>query len=98
MVYVILTYDHRHRGVSTQTYDAHDAALAELCVRERAAEPHEEVVLFSSDSVDTLRRTHARYFHTIEEIAEAGADRLSVAEAKSSSEIEALRSRFLDAD
>ena len=91
MAYVILTYNHRDGRVSTWTHDAHDAALTELRVRERAAQPHEEIVLFCSDSVDTLRRTHARYFHTIEEIAGAGANRLSAAEATSSSQIEALR-------
>ena len=68
MTYIILTYDHDAKQVSHVSFDDQQEALADLRIREAAAAPHEEVVLFASDSLDTLKRTHSRYFYSLEEM------------------------------
>ena len=39
--------------------------------REHRLEPHIEVVLLGARSEDVLRRTHARYFKSVRELAES---------------------------
>lgn len=68
MAYIILTYDHKARSVSHVSFDDQREALEDLRIRETEAAPHEEVVLFASDSLETLKRTHSRYFYTLEEM------------------------------
>ena len=68
MTYFILTYDHNAKQVSHVSFEHQKEALADLRIREAVAAPHEEVVLFSSESLDTLKRTHSRYFYTLEEM------------------------------
>ncbi len=70
MSYIILTYDHNAKCVTHVSFEDQREALADLRIREAAAAPHEEVVLFSSDSLETLKRTHSRYFYTLEEMEE----------------------------
>ena len=70
MAYIILTYDHNAQQVSHISFDDQKEALADLRIREAAAAPHEEVVLFASDSLESLKRTHSRYFYTLEEMEE----------------------------
>lgn len=68
MAYIILTYDHNAKEVAHVSFDDQKEALADLRIREAAAAPHEEVVLFASDSLETLKRTHSRYFYSLEEM------------------------------
>ena len=68
MAYIILTYDHQAKQVSHVSFDDQKEALADLRIREAQAAPHEEVVLFASDSLESLKRTHSRYFYTLEEM------------------------------
>ena len=53
--------------------DAREAALQRRfeLEREHRLEPHIEVVLLGARSEDVLRRTHARYFKTVQELVES---------------------------
>lgn len=53
--------------------DAREEALERRFALERdhRLEPHIEVVLLGARSEDVLKRTHARYFKTVRELAES---------------------------
>ena len=70
----LLVYDRKsgkleHREYSEQE---HERALADRFAREAAEREHPdvEVVLFGADSLEALKRTHARYFSTLAETVE----------------------------
>ena len=46
-----------------------DRAYAERNRLELAKEPHIEVVVLEADSLETIKKTHRRYFYTLEELA-----------------------------
>ena len=49
--------------------DQRDLAYAERQHLERTKPPHIEVVVLESDSLATIKKTHGRYFYTLEELA-----------------------------
>ena len=53
--------------------DAREEALERrfALARDHRLEPHIEVVLLGARSEDVLKRTHARYFKTVRELAES---------------------------
>jgi hypothetical protein len=75
MKYFLLVYDQRNQRVLDVENYGEDGAAAlarrfELD-RQYAAEPAIEVVLLSAESEAALSRTHARYFKSVGELAEA---------------------------
>jgi hypothetical protein len=72
MRHFLLVYD-RRRGalLETRPFDDRDAAFHARFEAERAhrTNPTIEVVVLSADSEEALRRTHARYFETVSEMA-----------------------------
>jgi hypothetical protein len=74
MQYFVLVYDQRS-GILEQLEPfpevASEAALARRFELERdnRERPEIEVVLLSADSEGALRRTHSRYFETVEQLA-----------------------------
>ena len=71
MKYFLLDYDHDTRDVSVTPIAERAEALDAYSEREREAlGSSHEVVLFYGESEDDLRRTHARYFYDLAEMAE----------------------------
>ncbi len=76
MKYFLLDYDHDTREVSVTPITERGEALGAYSEREREAlGSSHEVVLFYGESEDDLRRTHARYFFDLAEMAERVLDR-----------------------
>ena len=77
MKYFVLIYDQlAGRLLDVENYGPEGAAAAlarrfELD-RQYAAKPKVEVVLLSAESEEALRQTHARYFKSVNELAQAG--------------------------
>ena len=71
MTYFLLTYDRAADQVEVAPFTDLKSAAAELERATLAKRPTDEVVLFYADSIDTLRRTHSRYFFTEREMIEA---------------------------
>ncbi|MCY4640061.1 MAG: hypothetical protein OXC94_06945 [Chloroflexi bacterium] len=71
MKYFLLDYDHATSEVSVTPIEEISEALAAYSEREREVlGSSHEVVLFYGESEDDLRRTHARYFVGIAELAD----------------------------
>lgn len=71
MKYFLLDYDHDTSEVSVTPIEEVGEALVAYSEREREAlGSSHEVVLFYGESEDDLRRTHARYFVGIAEMAD----------------------------
>lgn len=68
MTYFLLTYDRIADRVAVAPFADVERAAAELERTTLAKRPTDEVVLFYTDSIDTLRRTHSRYFLTEREM------------------------------
>ena len=76
MKYFLLDYDHDTSEVSVTPIEEVGEALAAYSKREgEALGSSHEVVLFYGESEDDLRRTHARYFFDIAEMADRALDR-----------------------
>lgn len=73
MAHFLIVYDRRAgRLLREEPYDDANDALKERFRVERLhrADRNLEVVVLSADSAEALRRTHARYFMTLGELAE----------------------------
>ena len=71
MKYFLLDYDHDTSEVSVTPIEDTSEALAAYSEREREVlGSSHEVVLFYGESEEDLRRTHARYFVGIAEMAD----------------------------
>ena len=73
MNYYVLVYDQRSGTLITIEHYGSDGAPAALARRfeldrEYAGNPGVEVVLLSGESEDALRRTHGRYFKSVNEL------------------------------
>ena len=68
MTYFILTFDRRRSEVALEPFEDVDMALERLHRAEVAQKPGQEIVLLYARSEEDLRRTHARYFHGIDEM------------------------------
>ena len=71
MTLFLLQYDRRQGKLLT--LDAYDEARREEAMRRRrelelSKSAHIEVIILEADSEATIRRTHRRYFQTIEEM------------------------------
>ena len=75
MKYFLLVYDRGLQkildGPRAYAFDHRDRALAdrERAISDNIVNPDIEVVLLGADSVDELRKTHARYFQTSAQIS-----------------------------
>jgi predicted nuclease of predicted toxin-antitoxin system len=71
----LIVYNQQAGAVHLDEYpdERRDDALARRfdLEREHRLEPHIEVVLLSARSQDVLRRTHARYFKTVQELVQS---------------------------
>lgn len=77
MNYYVLIYSQvEGRVLDVENYgpDSAPAALARRFELDREHSGHEgvEIVLLSAESEDALRQTHARYFKSVNELAQAG--------------------------
>lgn len=73
MTWFLIKYDRKSGAVTTRSFEDSGTAMRARIALERSATPDEEVVVLSSDSEATLRRTHARYFETAAQILHAAA-------------------------
>ena len=65
MKFLLLTYDPQGTdGPDVVPFDDEASAFAELKRATHAKQPREEVVLFHTDSIETLKQTHSRYFYS----------------------------------
>jgi hypothetical protein len=76
MAYFLLYYDNDEDHATVSRFDERDEAYAELKRGTISKPPEDELVLFITDSEETLRRTHPRYFYTEIEMAEQAAERI----------------------
>jgi hypothetical protein len=72
--YFLLTYDRRRRKVVDTIefpYEERDRALAARAalIQEHREDPDLEIVLLGANSLDDLKKTHSRYFKTVEQLA-----------------------------
>ena len=73
MKWILLRCDHENGGgVTLREFDESDrgAAFEALNQAEHDKQESDEVVLFLTESEETLRRTHSRYFYSAPQIAE----------------------------
>jgi len=80
--FYVLIYDQssgRLRDVEHYGVDGAMAALARRFELDRqyAGEPSVEIVLLSAESEDALRQTHARYFSSVNQLAQKSVDDLA---------------------
>lgn len=78
MKYFLLTYDPITDHVEVEPFEDDESAFAELKRATLAKNPTDEVVLFYTDSIETLKRTHSRYFYTMREMIDMTLSNLSV--------------------
>jgi hypothetical protein len=81
MSHFLLVYDRLSGDLELTEYGEDQAALAmhdrfEREVRERS-HPEVEVVVLGAPSLEALKRTHARYFKSVVELAQDGVGSLS---------------------
>jgi hypothetical protein len=74
MKYFLLVYDRRRSKILSHvefSIEQRDRALAERAelVRRHRENPDLEIVLLGANSFDDLKKTHARYFKTIDQLA-----------------------------
>lgn len=76
MPYFLLKYDNHEDRATVRRFDDREEAYAELTNGTISKLPDEELVLFITDSEETLRRTHPRYFYSEVQMAQQAADRI----------------------
>ena len=76
MAYFLLYYDNDEDLATVRRFDDREEAYAELTSGTIGKPPQDELVLFITDSEETLRRTHPRYFDTEIEMARDAARRI----------------------
>lgn len=76
MPYFLLYYDNDEDRATVRQFDDRDEAYAALTEGTIDKPSEDELVLFITDSEETLRRTHPRYFYTEIEMAEQAAERI----------------------
>lgn len=73
MAYFLITYD-RAAGelLSEQAFDDHAVALTQRLglEQELSGRPEVEIVVLAAESAAELRRTHARYFNSLRQLAD----------------------------
>lgn len=74
MNYFLLTYDRRRHkilAVAEFPLEERDRALSERAalVRQHRENPDLEIVLLGANSFDDLKKTHSRYFKTVDQLA-----------------------------
>jgi hypothetical protein len=72
MTLFLLTFDRQNRQATLRELPDHGDALGELFEAEARLRDHPEleIVLLTAADEDDLRRTHARYFESIDELLE----------------------------
>ena len=79
----LIFYNRLSGKVDVQEFAVPSEAIQARMAYEIHCKPDEEVVVLRSNSLDSVKRTHSRYFHTVPELLRATADSLrQVAEAK----------------
>ncbi|MDE2745464.1 MAG: hypothetical protein OXI41_05705 [Chloroflexota bacterium] len=76
MPYFLLYYKNDEDLATVRRFDERDEAYAELTSGTIGKPPEDELVLFITDSEETLRRTHPRYFYSEIEMAQQAAERI----------------------
>lgn len=76
MAYFLLYYDNHEDRATVQRFEERDEAYAALTNGTIAKPAEDELVLFITDSEETLRRTHPRYFYSEIEMAQQAAERI----------------------
>lgn len=76
MPYFLLCYDNDEDLATVRRFDERNEAYAELTSGTISKPPEDELVLFITDSEETLRRTHPRYFYSEIEMAQQAAERI----------------------
>ena len=76
MPYFLLYYYNNEDRATVRRFDEREAAYGALKDGTIAKPPEDELVLFITDSEETLRRTHPRYFYSEIEMAQEAAKRI----------------------
>lgn len=79
MTSFLLEYNRRDGALKLEAFTDPAQAMAARMRREAEVGPDIEVVVLSSDSVESLRRTHSRYFQSVSEILQSSGDALRAA-------------------
>ena len=68
MSYYVLEHNRRTGENEIRAFERFADAIPFLNERETRRAPHNEVVLLYADSLDDIRQTHSRYFHSPESL------------------------------
>jgi hypothetical protein len=85
MNYFLVIYDRASGEVRLRDFGAarEDALKARFEAEQSGLDEETEVVVLSANSRDDLERTHSRYFHSVSELARAGAKKQVLARGSS---------------
>jgi hypothetical protein len=76
MSYYLVVYDRSTGTVEIEEFTDQQGDLALHrrfeCERAQRNQPQIEIVVLGAESPEALKRTHARYFKTVQELAESG--------------------------
>jgi hypothetical protein len=72
----LIIYNRLSGKVDVQEFAVPSEAIQARMAYEIHCKPDEEVVVLRSNSLDSVKRTHSRYFHTVPELLRAIADSL----------------------
>ena len=76
MAYFLLYYDNDEDRATVRRLEEREEAYEALKDGTIGKPPEDELVLFITDSEETLRRTHPRYFYSEIEMAQQAAERI----------------------
>lgn len=76
MISFLLQYNRRTGALDWQEFDEPSTAMSARMEREASAGPDDEIVVLSSDSFESLKRTHSRYFQSVTEILRSSGEAL----------------------
>ncbi len=72
----LIIYNRLSGKVDVQEFAVPSEAIQARMDYEIHSKPGKEVVVLRSDSLDSVKRTHSHYFHTVPELLQATADSL----------------------
>lgn len=89
MNYFLVVYDRATGELQLRDFGVarEDALKARFEVEQSGIGRDTEVVVLSANSREDLERTHSRYFHSVSELARAGAKKRVLARRSSASEV-----------
>lgn len=81
MIWFLVEYDRRNGEVDVTQFENAATAMSARIKLERAARPHVEIAVLASDSLESLRATHGRYFSSASQLLHSAAEGMGLRRA-----------------